>query len=643
MKILHLEDNLRDAELASELLVADWPDCTITRADNRPDCLAALQRGGFDLILSDYSMKSFDGFEALQLARVHLPETPFIFFSGTIGEERALEAVRNGAVDYVLKDNLPRLTTSIRRALQEAEELRRRKLAERHLREQADIIDRAAESIIVTDLTGRITRWNRGAERIFGLTAAETVGRTSDELFPAEVLQKLRAQREPTLSTTGEWHGEITVVLRSGREIVIDLHTTLIRDDAGQPKARLSIASDITEKKKLEEQFLRAQRLESLGMLAAGIAHDLNNVLAPVLMAAPLLRMRATDPSDVRTIDILEKSAERGSGLVRQILGFAQGTGGGLQLLQVKHLLRDIGDVITASFPKSIVLEDHVPTDLWPVQANATQIHQVLLNLCVNARDAMLPRGGTLRLRAENRTLDAAAARALEAKQPGAGARAGTFLLIEVADTGSGIPPEVLTQIWEPFFTTKPEGQGTGLGLSTVRGVINNHHGFVTIDTAVGRGTTFQVYLPAAGHGDDTTAVHATQISRRGRGELILVVDDESTVRDMSAAILTHQGYRVILAGDGVEAIGLFTQHRDEVRLVITDLNMPNLDGPSLALVLRRLQPEIKILVITGLASTGPGALKPADFANEKLQKPFTIEALLRAVERMIHPATIAG
>jgi len=638
MNILHLEDNPRDAELARELLLSEWPDCHVTRAATRPDCLVAMRRGGYDLILSDFSMISFDGLDALRLAQEHLPRTPFIFFSGTIGEERALEVVRAGALDYVLKDNVQRLVPSVRRALHDNDQRHRREEAERRLREQADIIDRASESIVVSDLDGCITSWNRGAERLYGVPATEAVGRTAEELFPGAILQKLQAARELTRETAGEWQGEIDVVTRDGREVVIDLHMTLIRDDAGQPKARLSIATDITEKKRLEAQFLHAQRLESLGLLAAGIAHDLNNVLAPVLMAAPLLRVRAHDAGDIRTLDILEKSAERGAGLVRQILGFAHSAHGGLQLVQVKHLIRDVGEVIAASFSKAITFDEHVPSDLWPIQANPTQIHQILLNLCVNARDAMLPGGGTLRLRAENRVLDEASALVIE------GARPGPFLVIEVTDTGTGIAPDVLTRIWEPFFTTKPKGLGTGLGLSTVRGVVAGHGGFISVKTAIGRGTTFCVYLPAARQSGGAMIESAAKAVPRGRNELILVVDDESTVRDLTTAVLTRHGYRVVSGADGVEAIALFTQHAAEIRLVVTDVNMPNLDGHALALVLKRLQPKVKILAVTGLGSGDAfSSAKPAEFAAVTLQKPFTTEALLLAVNRLLNVERKAG
>jgi CheY-like chemotaxis protein len=316
---------------------------------------------------------------------------------------------------------------------------------------------------------------------------------------------------------------------------------------------------------------------------------------------------------------------------VRQILGFAQGAGGGLRLTQVKHLVRDVSEVIQASFPKSIVLDEYVPGDLWPVRANPTQIHQILLNLAVNARDAMLPHGGTLRLRAENLVLAASDARAIAGAQPGA------FLVLQVGDTGTGMTPEVLARIWEPFFTTKGEGKGTGLGLSTVRGIAAAHGGFVTVDTRVDRGTTFRVFLPADKLASEQGAAAAVSKLARGQGELILVVDDEVDVRNVTAAILVQHGYRVITGGDGTEAIGLFTKYGAEIRAVVSDLNMPNVDGSALALILRRLRPNVPILAITGLdAHRAAQATEMAAF-SAAVQKPFTVDVLLTALHRILH------
>jgi CheY-like chemotaxis protein len=323
---------------------------------------------------------------------------------------------------------------------------------------------------------------------------------------------------------------------------------------------------------------------------------------------------------------------------VRQILSFAHGVSGALQLLQVKHLVKDTASVITQTFPKNIRLEDSVSANLWPILGNATQIHQVLLNLSVNARDAM-PAGGKLILRAENCVLDDIAAKAIP------GASSGTWVVLHVEDSGSGMTPVIIERIWEPFYTTKDPGKGTGLGLSTVRGIVENHKGFIHLKSKPGWGTLFRVYLPAANVEEKTGAPgSAHPFAARGNGELILIVDDEAQIRDITAAILSHHGYRVMIAADGTEAVALFAPRSEEVSILITDLSMPNLDGASLANVARRLNPNIKILAMSGLASGGLNN-EMRRFAGAFLVKPFKAQALLSTVNDLLHgtPASPAG
>jgi two-component system cell cycle sensor histidine kinase/response regulator CckA len=405
--------------------------------------------------------------------------------------------------------------------------------------------------------------------------------------------------------------------------------------DAVTLSLRAKTEADLAAKKIQDDQILRAQRLESIGMLASGIAHDLNNVLAPIILAAPVLREHATNPDDLRIITSLEKSAERGVDLVRQILAFAQGVGGGHQFLEVRHLLRETANVIGETFPKNIRIEDDIPNNLWPIMADPTQIHQVILNLCVNARDAM-PSGGKLTVRAENCLLDERSAKKLE------GATAGAWLVLHVEDTGSGIPSETLSHIWEPFFTTKDADKGTGLGLSTVRGIVENHKGFISLKTHPGHGTTFRVYLPAGdleAKGSSLVTVRPRAI--HGNGELILVVDDEPQIRDITAAILSRHGYKVLIAGDGTEAVAIFASRSTEISLIITDLRMPNLDGVALANVARYLNANVKILAISGLSSGGSDS-EMQRFNGAFLFKPFKAEALLQAVHGQLHPEPVA-
>jgi two-component system cell cycle sensor histidine kinase/response regulator CckA len=399
-------------------------------------------------------------------------------------------------------------------------------------------------------------------------------------------------------------------------------------------EVRTGDGPDADAKKRLEEKFLRTQRLESIGMLASGIAHDLNNVLAPIILAAPVLREHATNPEDLRIITSLEKSAERGVELVRQILSFAHGAANSQQVVQIQHLMKDALSVTNDTFPKNIRVIENIPANLWPIMADPTQIHQVILNLCVNARDAM-EGGGTLSIGAENCLLDDVSARKIE------GAHAGAWTVLYVEDSGTGIPSDTLTHIWEPFFTTKGEGKGTGLGLSTVRSIVVNHNGFITLKTQPGRGTTFRVYLPAADVPNKVgTLDSVAPRGDRGNGELVLVVDDEPQIRDITAAMLTRNGYRVLTASDGAEAVALFATRSGEISVLITDLIMPNLDGAALANIALHLNPRIKVLAMSGLSSAGRSG-KTERFGGAFLFKPFKIQALLAAVSTLLHPVPV--
>ena len=480
---------------------------------------------------------------------------------------------------------------------------------------------------MIVNLAKEVSLWNRGAEAIFGWTAAEALGRPPEKVLGVDdlgVMSTLRAAVE----RDGFWNGELQSQTRDGRKLIVNCRVTLVRDEAGRPRAQLSFLADITAEKLLEEKFLHVQRLENLGMLAAGIAHDFNNALAPILMAGQLLHQYVSDPGAQHLLGTVEKSAERSVALVRQLLSFARGASGHNQLLQARHVLHEVIELAESTFPKSIRVKSDLSGDLWPVQGSPTQIHQVFLNLCVNARDAM-PEGGELTLTATNCTLDAAAAAKI------ADARPGTFLKIEVRDTGTGIPPDVLAQIWEPFFTTKGEGKGTGLGLSTVRGILHQHAGFVSVQTLAGEGTAFTVYLPAAVDGKVDGAAAAPAELPRGDGELILIVDDEELVCELTAQTLIAHGYRAVTAADGAEAIAVFAPRAAEVRLLLTDLYMPVLGGAALARALRRLQPDLRIIAMSGADSASKAAA--CELTSAFLAKPFQPETLLPLIHRVLH------
>ena len=505
-----------------------------------------------------------------------------------------------------------------------------RKCAEEKIIEQAALLDKSADAILVIDLNNRCTYWNRSAEALYGWAAQEVYGKTAEEIVFRD-----RAYFERAKALTlqrGEFSDQSCQIAKGEKPVTVQTRWTLVRDDEGQPKSILIVSTDITEKKKIEEQFLRTQRMESIGTLAGGIAHDLNNVLAPIMMSVEMLKEKFKDENSCRMLGILETSARRGAGMVKQVLTFARGVDGERVLLQPKHLIKDISKIIHDTFPKTIQLKLNISESLWPVLGDATQLHQVLLNLAVNARDAM-PNGGTLTIIAENTVVDD------RVDPPAPGLMPGYYTLIRVSDNGTGIPPEVLEKIWEPFFTTKAMGKGTGLGLSTVLGIVRNHNGVVMVQTELNKGTTFYVYLPAQDSAGSAPAEEGPKELPVGNGELILAIDDEASILRMTQETLETFGYRVVTARDGTEAVATYTAHRDEIRGVITDLLMPHMDGPSTIRVLRKLDPNVKVIAASGLVE----AEKLKDVTGLEripfLMKPYTAEKLLTTLQQVLAEA----
>ena len=388
------------------------------------------------------------------------------------------------------------------------------------------------------------------------------------------------------------------------------------------------LQTEMEQRKQAEAHLLRAQRLESIGTLASGIAHDLNNMLSPILMAAGLLRTNLPEESQ-DLVAMIETSAARAAGVVKQVLTFARGAEGERVLLQPRHLVREIVNVASETFPRNIRIQCDVTKDLGCLEGDATQLHQVLMNLCVNARDAM-PDGGTLRIEAGIVNLDA------QHTSMTRGTRVGRYFTMRVSDTGTGIPQDILGKIFDPFFTTKPLGKGTGLGLSTAIGIIKSHEGFLNVRSELGKGTTFEVFLPVASEAAGSIAVKKESPLPAGHGELILVVDDEREVRTMTAAVLTQYGYNVLTAADGAEAVSIYAQRSTEIRVVLTDIMMPVVDGVALCRVLRKMNPEICLIVATGYADESRTLELPSLNVREVLSKPFSTATLLAAIDKAI-------
>jgi nitrogen-specific signal transduction histidine kinase/ActR/RegA family two-component response regulator len=395
----------------------------------------------------------------------------------------------------------------------------------------------------------------------------------------------------------------------------------------------LAINTDITEKKKIEAQFMRAQRMESIGTLAGGVAHDLNNILTPIMLSIEILKDLSTGPEAKNILQTLEVSAKRGADIVRQVLSFARGLEGQRIEVQPKHLLKDLESIIKDTFPKDIRLQFSVPNEIWTILGDPTQVHQILLNLCVNARDAM-PNGGTLTVGVENCVLDEQyAAMNIQAKP-------GRYVKISVTDSGTGIPPDLIDKIFEPFFTTKALNKGTGLGLSTVMAIVKSHDGIVNVYSEPGKGTTFKVYLPAMETSSEVRKEQSEAANLpRGNGETVLVVDDEASILTITSQTLQAFGYRVVTAMDGADALSVYVQHRNEIAVVLTDMMMPVLDGPATIQALMRINPTVKIIAASGLNTNG-GEAKPAGAGVKHfLTKPYTAGTLLKAMRAILDEA----
>ncbi len=499
--------------------------------------------------------------------------------------------------------------------------------AERKLLEQANLLNLAHDAIMVRDMQGRVEFWNHGAEALYGWTAAEAQDRLTGEFLERDDPDALTAAQR-TLIETGVWSGECRHETKQGTPVVVRSRWSLVRDDEGKPKSMLVINTDITEQKKIEQQFLRAQRLESVGTLASGVAHDLNNVLLPIMMAAPVLRGEEDQAERDRFLDIVESSARRGADIIKQVLTFARGADGDRILLQPIYLLDEVCKIARQTFPKSITLHKSYEENTRPIEADPTQLHQVLLNLAINARDAM-PSGGVLRLQVKNVEVDAHMAEGFP------DASAGPHVMFKVSDTGDGIPPDMIDKIFDPFFTTKNVGVGTGLGLSTTAGIVRSHGGFIQVASEPGH-TSFKIFLPARSAADVSQPLPNDVLIPRGRGQTILVVDDEPCIREVAEVILTNHGYHVFTAEDGPTALAIYAQQIGHVDVVVTDIAMPIMSGLVFVRSLRRIDPAAKVIVSTGRAELGELAEIAELNVEGFLAKPYTTRSLLLKLSQVL-------
>ncbi len=508
-----------------------------------------------------------------------------------------------------------------------------RKRAEEALKQSEEkyriLIDNIQDGVFIIQ-DGKIQFANEAFIRLGGYTAKEIIGRDFRELVAPEDLEMVakRYQRRQAGGDVPKEH-EFHMLQRDGNtRILVNMNVGFITFRGRV--ANMGTVKDITETKKLELQFLRSQRMESVGTLASGIAHDINNVLTPIMLSQELLREKLKDEESQRLLNAIEKSTQRGASLMKQVQSFAKGIEGERNVLQIAQIVSEIREIAKETFPRSIKIRIDIPKDLWTISGDSTQLNQVLMNLCVNARDAMSD-GGILRISAENIFIDETYARMnIEAK-------IGPYIVISVSDTGTGIPPEIMNRIFEPFFTTKEHGKGTGLGLSTSLGIVKSHGGFINVYSEVGKGTAFKIYLPAITTPETLKAEEKQLELPAGHGESILVVDDEDQIREITKKTLETHGYRVITANDGKEAVSLYSKYREKIKLVLMDMMMPVMDGSISIRELHKINPELKIIAVSGL--TEKDKLAKVDETHEYafLTKPYTTEKLLNTIYDVIN------
>jgi len=641
LRLLVVEDSAADAELMIRALrdAGFAPDAE--RAGSAAELETALARTGWDAILSDYYLPGFDALEALRIVRGRGLDLPFIVVSGSIGENLAAEAMRAGANDYLMKGNLARLGPVVARELRDAASRAERRRAEEALRRSQAHLAKAQEVAglgsweldlaNLDDVDRNPLWWSDEVYRIFGHEAGAFAA--SNEAFfravHADDVPRIREAVGRAVRDGVPYVVEHRIIRPSGEERIVQERSHIERDDAGRPVRMIGTVLDVTERRHLEEQFRQSQKMEAIGRLAGGVAHDMNNLLTAILGSTELLLLDLPAGPTRDEVAEMRAVAERAADLVRRLLAFSRRQVLEPRVLDLNDLVGNLQKMLRRLIGEDVELRFAPGPRLGAVRADPGQLEQVILNLAVNARDAM-PQGGRLTIETANADLDDAYV------HRHAGVTPGPYVLLSVSDNGIGMDKDTLAHLFEPFFTTKPRGQGTGLGLATVYGIVKQSGGHVWAYSEPARGATFKVYLPRA---DDMVAAEATPAAAAGpaRGsETVLLIEDEQVVRVLARKVLAQHGYTVLEAAGAEEALALVAQHFGSIHLILTDVVMPGMSGRELARRLAARLPEIKVLYMSGYSDDAVVRHGVLDPGTAFIQKPFTPHGLARKVRDVL-------
>jgi signal transduction histidine kinase/DNA-binding response OmpR family regulator len=643
LRILYLEDDPRDADLVQEALEAEGIICHVTRVENEADFIASLEQGGFGVILADYALPSFDGLSALRIAQQRRPHVPFIFVSGTLGEEVAVEAMKIGATDYVRKTLLSRIVPSVQRALREARERMELSRAAAALRRSEAYLAEAQHlshtgsfgwnlssgEMYWSDETYRLIGIDRSIKPTFELVSQRI--HPDDRAFVQEILDCALRDR-----TAVDF--EHRFLMPDGSVKYIRVLANAVRDESGSLEY-IGAGIDLTEQKwaqaereRLEQRLRQAEKMEAVGRLAGGIAHDFNGVLAGVYAYGEMLVEEAPAGSPLkRYAQNVLTAASRGRELVDQILSYSRSQHGKRAPVDIAHVVAETLELVRGSIPEGIRLGANGSESPLVVTGDATRLHQVVMNLCSNAIQAM---GGAGSLHVALEAADIAAERALSHGT----IRPGRYVRLTVKDNGSGMDEATLSHIFEPFFTTKEGSQGTGLGLSLVYAIVADSGGAIDVKSAPKQGSTFTIYLPQSPV-TLITAEAATAASCRGQGERVLLVDDEAPVLAATAEVLSRLGYEAVSFSDSQTALAAFEAAPERFDVVVTDETMPGLTGTGLARLLRSRRPDLPIVLMSGYTGAIQTQQSLAAGVSELLSKPIQSHEMATTLARVLHRA----